>query len=68
MSFEKVVLSQVAKVLKTENQAKFEFGTLFVSAPEREARRVFSMLCKEYNFKVSPSKVAENEFAYDFIA
>jgi hypothetical protein len=26
------------------------------------------MLCKEYNFKVKPSKVAENEFAYDFIA
>jgi len=67
MSFEKVVLSQVAKVLGTDNQAKFEYGTLFVQAPERDARRVFSMLCKEYNFKVSPSKVGD-EFAYDFIA
>ena len=67
MSFEKVVLSQVATVLKSDNQAKFEYGTLFVSAPEREARRVFSMLCKDYDFKVKPSKVGD-EFAYDFIA
>jgi hypothetical protein len=68
MSFEKVVLAKVSRVLGTDNQSKFEYGTLFVSAPERDARRVFSMLCKEYDFKVSPSKVAENEFAYDFIA
>jgi len=67
MSFEKVVLDKVAKVLKQERQAYFAYGTLFVQAPERDARRVFSMLCKEYDFKVSPSKVGD-EFAYDFIA
>ena len=67
MSFEKVVLDKVAKVLNTNNQAYFAYGTLFVQAPEREARRVFSMLCKDYDFKVKPSKVGE-EFAYDFIA
>jgi hypothetical protein len=68
MGFETVVLAKVAKVLKSDNQAKFEYGTLFVEAPERDARRVFSMLCKEYDFKVQPSKVGPCEFAYDFVA
>lgn len=67
MGFEKIVLDKVAKVLKEPRQASFCNGTLFVIAPESEARRVFSMLCKEYDFKVQPSKVGENEFAYDFI-
>jgi hypothetical protein len=68
MGFETVVLAKVAKVLKSDNQANFVCGTLFVEAEERDARRVFSMLCKEYDFKVSPSKVSDTEFAYDFIA
>ena len=67
MGFEKVVLDKVAKVLKQHRQAYFAYGTLFVQAEEREARRVFSMLCKDYNFKVKPSKVGD-EFAYDFTA
>jgi hypothetical protein len=67
MAFEKVVLDKVATVLKTGTQAYFFQGTLFVQAEEKQARRVFSMLCKEYDFKVSPSKVGD-EFAYDFIA
>jgi len=67
MGFEAVVLDKVAKVLKTDNQAYFAYGTLFVTARESEARRVFSMLCKDYDFKVKPSKVGD-EFAYDFIA
>lgn len=68
MGFETVVLAKVAKVLKSDNQASFTSGTLFVEAPERDTRRVFSMLCKEYDFKVKPSKVGDNEFAYDFVA
>jgi hypothetical protein len=68
MGFETVVLAKVAKVLKSDNQASFTCGTLFVETTERDARRVFSMLCKEYNFKVQPSKVSDNEFAYDFVA
>lgn len=67
MAFEKVVLDKVAKVLKQERQAYFAYGTLFVQAEEKEARRVFSMLCREYDFKVQPSKVGD-EFAYDFVA
>lgn len=68
MAFEKIVLDKVAQVLKQERQACFHNGTLFVWASESDARRVFSMLCKEYDFKVSPSRVSEVEFAYDFIA
>ena len=67
MGFETVVLNKVSKVLKSSNQASFTNGTLFVQASEPDARRVFSMLCKEYDFKVSPSKVGD-EFAYDFVA
>ena len=67
MGFETVVLDKVANVLKSDNQAYFAYGTLFVTAPEHEARSVFSMLCREYDFKVKPSKVGD-EFAYDFIA
>lgn len=68
MGFEKVVLNKVAEVLKEERQAYFCNGTLFVTAAESDARRVFSMLCKEYNFKVQPSRVSDQEFAYDFTA
>jgi len=71
MSFEKRVLNQVRKVFDRNSgslSAEFVNGTLFVTAPENVARSVFSMLCKEYNFKVQPSKVGDNEFAYDFIA
>ena len=67
MAFEKIVLDKVATVLKQDRQAYFANGTLFVIAPESDARRVFSMLCKEYDFKVGVSKVGE-EFAYDFTA
>lgn len=67
MAFEKIVLDKVAKVLKQDRQAYFYNGTLFLQAPESEARRVFSMLCREYNWKVQPSKVG-NEYAYDFVA
>jgi len=68
MAFEKIVLDKVAKVLEQDRQAYFCNGTLFVYARESDARRVFSMLCKEYNWKVRPSKVSDEEFAYDFIA
>ena len=72
MSFEKRVLSIVSKVFDKQpttgsRSAYFENGTLFVDAPEHVARSVFSQLCREFNFKVQPSKVG-HEFAYDFIA
>jgi hypothetical protein len=66
MGFETVVLAKVAKVLGTDNQAEFFNGTLFVEAAEKDARRVFSMLCQEYDFKIQPSRVGD-QFAYDFV-
>jgi hypothetical protein len=68
MGFEKTVLDKVAGVLKQERQAYFCNGTLFVQAPESDARRVFSMLCREYNWKVQVSVAMHGEFAYDFTA
>lgn len=68
MAFEKTVLDKVAKVLKQDRQAYFRNCTLFVCAEEKDARRVFSMLCKEYNWKVRVNRVSEQEFAYDFVA
>ena len=68
MAFEKIVLDKVARVLKQDRQACFRNGTLFVWASESDARRVFSMLFKDYNGKVQPSRVSDTEFAYDFTA
>ena len=72
MICEKTVLKQVRQMFARDAEirslsAYFENGTLFVQAPEATARKVFSMLCREYDFKVKPSKIG-NEFAYDFIA
>jgi len=67
MAFEKIVLDKVAKVLGQDCQAYFVNGTLFVRASEPKARKVFSMLFKDYNGKVQPSLVGY-EYAYDFVA
>lgn len=66
MAFEKIVLDKVAKVLGQERQAYFRNGTLFVSATEPDARRVFSMLFKDYNKRVQVSVAMYGEYAYDF--
>jgi hypothetical protein len=68
MGFEKVVLDKVARVIKQDRQAYFCNGTLFVVASEPEARRVFSMLYKDYNGRVQVSVARHGEFAYDFTA
>jgi hypothetical protein len=68
MAFEKIVLDKVAQVLKQERQAYFRNGTLFVQATESDARRVFSMLFKDYNSKVRVSVAMHGEYAYDFTA
>jgi hypothetical protein len=68
MGFEKIVLDKVAKVIKQDRQAYFCNGTLFVCTEEPEARRVFSMLYKDYNGRVQVSVARHGEFAYDFTA
>ena len=66
MGFEKTVLAKVATVLGQDGLASFTQGTMFVRAPEADARRVFSMLFRDYNQRVHVSLVG-NEFAYDFV-
>jgi len=68
MAFEKIVLDKVARVIKQDRQAYFCNGTLFVIASEPEARRVFSMLFKEYDGRVQVSVAMHGEYAYDFTA
>ena len=67
MGLEKDVLSKVAKVLKSDNQAGFMFGTLFVTCTENEARKIFLKLTKGMFGKVLVSKL-DGEFAFDFTA
>jgi hypothetical protein len=67
MAFEKIVLDKVAQVLGQDRQAYFCNGTLFVTAPESDARRVFSVLFRDYDHKVRVSLVG-HEYAYDFVA
>jgi hypothetical protein len=69
MGFESVVLNQVADTLKQDDLAEFYDGTLFVgSINEKEARKVFHMLSKEYGLgKVQISPIGKTgEYAYDF--
>jgi hypothetical protein len=67
MAFEKTVLNKVAQVLKQDGQAYFYNGTLFLTAKESDARRVFSVLFRDYDHKVQVS-LAGHEYAYDFVA
>ena len=68
MGFEKVVLDQVAKVIKEERKASFFNGTLFVECEEQKARSVFHMLSKNYGFgKVHIAGPVHGEYAYDFV-
>jgi hypothetical protein len=51
-----------------EGRAEFYNGSLFLEdVTENTARRVFSTLCREFDFKVKPSKVGAN-YVYDFVA
>ena len=68
MGFEKIVLDKVAKVIKQDCQAYFCNGTLFVCTEERDARRVFAMLFRDYDGRVQVSVAMHGEFAYDFTA
>ena len=69
MGFETVVLTKVANVLGTDNQASFSYGTLFVDCTEPEARKVFHKLSKDFGLgKVQISKSDKSpEYAFDFV-
>lgn len=68
MGFETVVLNTVEKVLQKDNNASFTCGTLFVACDEKEARKVFHKLSKEYGLgKVQVNGPIQGEYAYDFV-
>ena len=71
MGFESIVLNQVSKTLHQDDLAEFYNGTLFVgSINEKEARRVFHMLSKEYGVgrvQVTPKILSTGEYAFDFV-
>ena len=71
MGFESIVLNQVADTLTQDDLAEFYNGTLFVgSINEREARKVFHMLSKNYGLgRVQVSPIGNTgEYAFDFVA
>lgn len=66
MSFEKVVLAAVAKVLKEERKASFTNGTLFVECDVKQAVKIETALLKIVNCGIILSRVG-NESAFDFV-
>ena len=66
MGFEKVVLAEVAKVMKSDRTASFTNGTLFVECSVSEAVKIETALLKIVNCGVMLSRVGE-ETAYDFV-
>ena len=69
MGFETLVLAKVAKVLGSDKQAMFEYGTLFVSGLTKdEAEKVRDMLSMNWMLRVEMNDMGStvDEFAYDF--
>lgn len=66
MSFEKVVLAAVAKVLKEERKASFTNGTLFVECTTAQAVKIETALLKIVNCGIILSRVGD-ESAFDFV-
>ena len=68
MSFEKVVLDKVEKILGTDNLSCFVYGSLSVICDEAEARKIYHKLAKDYKNKVLISKDGSYGYIYDFTA
>lgn len=68
MGFEQVVLDKVAKVLKSDNQASFFYGTLSVVCTDAEARKILNKLNKDYNNKVQCNPDGSYGYNFDFTA
>ena len=62
------ILSKVADTIGTTCKASFDYGTLFVTCTEDEARKVFHRLSKDCGIGkvlISKSKYSP-EYAFDF--
>lgn len=66
MAFEKMVLDVVATVLKSDKQASFTCGTLFVECSVREAIKIETSLLKILGCGIILSRVGD-ESAFDFV-
>ena len=67
MSFEKVALNVVAKVVKQDDTAAFAYGTLFVPGiTAGQAAKIETALIERFKCGIIVSKVAE-EFSFDFV-
>ena len=66
MGFEKVVLAEVAKVMKSEKTAEFTNGTLFVFCSVPEAVKIETALLKIVNCGIILSRVGD-ESSFDFV-
>ena len=67
MAFEKTILNQVARVLKSDNSAGFTNGCLFVVCDEQESNKLFKVLSKDYTGEIIKSGPIQGEYAYDFV-
>jgi hypothetical protein len=66
MGFEKVVLAEVAKVVKADNKASFTCGTLFVECSVKEAVKIETALLKKLSCGIILSRVGD-ESSFDFV-
>jgi hypothetical protein len=66
MGFEKVVLNEVAKVLKSDSAASFTCGTLFVECSVAEAVKIETALLKKFQCGIVLSRIGD-ESAFDFV-
>ena len=66
MGFEKVVLAEVAKVVKSDRKASFTCGTLFVECSVTEAVKIETALLKILGCGIILSRVGE-ESSFDFV-
>lgn len=68
MSFEKVVLQKVEKIVKSDNAAGFFCGTLSVICDEADAKKILRKLNKDYKNKVQMSPDGSYGYVFDFVA
>jgi hypothetical protein len=66
MGFEKVVLAEVAKVIKADDKASFTSGTLFVECSVAEAVKIETALLKKFQCGIVLSRIGD-ESAFDFV-
>ena len=68
MLFETEILDKVALLLETNERAEFNYGTLFVTCSEDQARSIYHKLTTDYGFNKVRLSTCGEEYAFDFVA